>query len=377
MKKYLLYAAVIAIVGFLFYNKVYIPKHTYKTVTAKKADMAIKVSGVGNVGAKDIYKIGSIYGGKVLDFNINEGDFITKGTTVAKIDFVDLKDIIAEQEAMIKKLKNDIKSLQVDKQSALEKYNYQEEIYTKNKKLFKLKLISALEFKKYKTDYEVAKLLVDSLSSKIDSFKTQISQIIANIEGLKKRLSRYTIVAPIDGYITKKYISNYQIITPNQTLIEVVNPKDVWVKTFIDTRISGDVKVGDIAVIKLRSSNKLHKGKVVNIKPINNGITYEREIDVGFDNLPIPFYLEEQAIVDIAIKKLQNIVKIPTKVLVNYKNQDGVWVVENHKAKFKPIKILSHSDKFVGVDGLSLDDKILVPSPNKKALTDGMKIYHD
>ena len=148
-------------------------------------------------------------------------------------------------------------------------------------------------------------------------------------------------------------------------------------KTFIDTRISGDVKVGDIAVIKLRSSNKLHKGKVVNIKPINNGITYEREIDVGFDNLPIPFYLEEQAIVDIAIKKLQNIVKIPTKVLVNYKNQDGVWVVEYHKAKFKPIEILSHSDKFVGVDGLSLDDKILVPSPNKKALTDGMKIYHD
>ena len=377
MKKYLVYLAIIAVVGFVFYNKVYIPKHTFKTIEASKGDMAIKVNGVGNVGAKDIYKIGSLYGGKILDFYISEGDFIKKGTVVARIDFVDLKDKIDEQEAVVKKLKNDIKSLEFDRQSALKNYNYKEEIYKKNKKLFGIKSISALEFKKYETDKDVADFLVKSLASKINSLSNQISQINANIKGLKKRVSRYTIVSPVDGYVTKKLISNYQIIMPNQTLIEVVQPKDVWVETFIDTRISGDVKIGSFATIKLRSSNKIYSGKVINIKPINNSVTNEREIDIAFDNLPIPFYLEEQAVVNIAIKDLKNVVQIPAIALSNYKNKDGVWVVKDSKVQFKPSKILAHNSKYIGINGIEITDKIVLSNPNKKALQNGMKIYHD
>ena len=377
MKKYLVYLAIIAVVGFVFYNKVYIPKHTFKTIEASKGDMAIKVNGVGNVGAKDIYKIGSLYGGKILDFYISEGDFIKKGTVVARIDFVDLKDKIDEQEAVVKKLKNDIKSLEFDRQSALKNYNYKEEIYKKNKKLFGIKSISALEFKKYETDKDVADFLVKSLASKINSLSNQISQINANIKGLKKRVSRYTIISPVDGYVTKKLISNYQIIMPNQTLIEVVQPKDVWVETFIDTRISGDVKIGSFATIKLRSSNKIYSGKVINIKPINNSVTNEREIDIAFDNLPIPFYLEEQAVVNIAIKDLKNVVQIPAIALSNYKNKDGVWVVKDSKVQFKPSKILAHNSKYIGINGIEITDKIVLSNPNKKALQNGMKIYHD
>jgi len=377
MKKYLVYLAIIAVVGFVFYNKVYIPKHTFKTIEASKGDMAIKVNGVGNVGAKDIYKIGSLYGGKILDFYISEGDFIKKGTVVARIDFVDLEDKIDEQEAVVKKLKNDIKSLEFDRQSALKNYNYKEEIYKKNKKLFGIKSISALEFKKYETDKDVADFLVKSLASKINSLSNQISQINANIKGLKKRVSRYTIISPVDGYVTKKLISNYQIIMPNQTLIEVVQPKDVWVETFIDTRISGDVKIGSFATIKLRSSNKIYSGKVINIKPINNSVTNEREIDIAFDNLPIPFYLEEQAVVNIAIKDLKNVVQIPAIALSNYKNKDGVWVVKDSKVQFKPSKILAHNSKYIGINGIEITDKIVLSNPNKKALQNGMKIYHD
>ena len=377
MKKYLIFTVIILILGFGFYKKIYIPKHTFKTIQASVGNMSVKVNGIGNVGAKDIYKVASIYGGKVLSFEINEGDFIKKGTLIAKIDSIDLSDKIDELDANIKKLQNDIKALELDKQSSIISYKYQEDIYTKNQQLFKKGAISELDFKKYKTNMNISKLKVSSLSAKIKSIYSQITQIKASLNGLKQKLIRYTIFAPVDGYITKKLISNFAIINPNQTLVEIVNPKDVWIKTHIDTRISGDVKLGNIAIIELRSSNIKFQGKVTNIKPINNSVTNEREINVSFDNLPIPFYLEEQAVVNIKIKELKNILKIPLSALAIYKEKNGVWIVKNGIVNFKTLSILAYDNKGAATKDITENDIFLIPDLKKKTLLNGMKIYYD
>ncbi|NOX15349.1 MAG: HlyD family efflux transporter periplasmic adaptor subunit, partial [Epsilonproteobacteria bacterium] len=193
----------------------------------------------------------------------------------------------------------------------------------------------------------------------------------------EKKLAHYTIKAPVSGYVTRKLVVNYQIIMPNQTLIEIVNPKDVWVQTFIDTRVSGEVQIGDKASMKLRSSQKVYSGRVVNINPINNNITYEREIDIAFDDLPIPFYLQEQAVVKIDISTLKDIVKIPTKALSIYKEKNGVWILKGDVVRFKPLKILAYEDKMAATKGVSVDEKLVVPDSKKIPLKDGMKIYHD
>lgn len=373
--KYLIYITIILVIGFGFYQKIYIPKHTFTTINATTGNMSVKVDGIGNVGSKEIYKIGSIYGGKVFSFEVNEGDFIKKGNLIAQIDSVDLKSKILEQKATIKKLQNDIKSLKLSKQSAISTYNYQEQIFKKNQKLFKKGVIAELDFKKFKTNRDVAKLSASSISSKIDSLYNQIDQINANRDGLNERLSRYTILAPIDGYVTKKIISNFAIINPNQTLIEIVNPNDVWVETHIDTRISGEVKIGDKATIKLRSSAKEYEGKVVNINPINNSVTNEREIDIGFTNLPIPFYLEEQAVVEVQIKELQNILKVPTSAITFYQEQEGVWLLKDEIVKFKPLEILAYDSNGIATKSLTTKETIVIPDPKKKSLSNGMKIY--
>lgn len=135
MKKYIIYSVIIIVIGFGFYKKVYIPKHTFKTTNATVGNMVVNVNGVGIVGSKDIYSIGSIYGGKVLSFDVNEGDFLKKGDLIAHIDLVDLKDKIAEQEANIKKIQNDIKTLIFDKK--VPTYN------TPIKRIFSIKITNS------------------------------------------------------------------------------------------------------------------------------------------------------------------------------------------------------------------------------------------
>ena len=375
MKKSLILVIIVALVGLVVYNKVFIPKHTFSVVSATKGDVAVQVNGIGNVSSKETYNIGSIYGGKISNFTVNEGEFVKKGTLIATVDYVDLDDKIDELKSTIKKLHSDIESLKVDKQSAIVDFDYQEELFKKNEALFKKHAISQLDFKKFQTTKDVAKLKIASISSKIKSLYAQISQIQANIDGLNKRLKRYNIVADVSGYVMKKLVSNYQIIMPNQTLIQIVNPKDVWIATHIDTRISGKVKVGDSATIVLQSSNIKYTGKVVNINPINNSITYEREIDVKFDNLPIPFYLEEQASVNIGINTLRDVVKIPLRALSIYKKQQGVWILDKDKVIFKPISILAQTDENIATKDISTNDTLVIPNPKNKPLSNGMKIY--
>ena len=377
MKKSAIFIVVILIVAFGFYKKVYIPKHTFKTTMPVIGDIKVEVNGIGNVGAKNIYKIGSVYSGKLRDFNISNGQFLKKGELIGVVDSVDLSDKIDEQKALNQKLQKDIESLKVDKQSAKVNYELQLDIFNKNIKLLKNKTISHLDFKKSLATKESARLKVESISAHINSLQKQIKQIEAGINGLEKRLALYTIKAPISGYVTKKMVSNYQIVMPNQTLLEIVNPKDVWVATHIDTRVSGKVKLGDSATIKLQSSSKKYSGKVVEINPINNPITYEREIDVAFNNLPIPFYLEEQAKVSIFITSYKDAIKIDLKALSINDGKDGVWVLNGDRVQFKRVKILAYEDKMVAVDGISKDSKIVLPDPKKKSLSNGMKIYHD
>ena len=375
--KYLAGIVVVLILGVIFYKKVFIPKHTFKVVNPEINSVTIKVNGVGNVGAKNTYKIGALYGGKIYDFNLSEGNKIQKGELIAKIDSVDLLNKINEQIKLIDKLKADIKALQSEKRSAEINYKYQLDVFKKNEKLYKLKSISKLDFEKYKTLKDTAKLKIDTLKANIASLNKQIAQIQENIKGMQKRLKYYMIISPISGYVIKKVAVNHQILPPNSTIIEVVNPKDVWVKTYIDTRLSGNVKIGDKAIIRLRSSNKPLKGKVVSIYPINNPITYEREIDVKFDRVPIPFYMEEQARVTIKVKTLNNIVTIPPRTLVFYQEKSGVWVVKNNKAHFKEVKILGRDKKLIAVSGVDVNDKIILPNPKKLPLKEGMKIYYD
>jgi len=378
MKKYIITIAIMAIVGFGIYKKIYIPKHTYETTTAVKADMDVRVNGIGNVGAKNIYKIGSVYGGKVLDLTVNEGTFIKQGTTIATIDSIDLKNKINEAIALLEKAQSDSETLKIDEKSAMTSYAYENDIFIKNKKLYKQGSLAELSYKKYQASRNIAKLKIETFKSKVISLDKQMNQMNANINGLKERLQRYTIVSPVDGYIVKKSISNYQIISPNQTIIEIVNPKDVWVETYVDTRMSGDIKIGDIAMIKLRSSKQKVAGKVVNIKPINNSVTNEREVDVAFDNLAIPFYLEEQASVAITTNKLHNIVKIPTKTIVIYKEKTGVWILnKKQKAQFMPLNVLAYQNKYAAIKGFDISIKILMPNPKKKPLSNGMKIIND
>jgi len=308
LTKYIAIGALALVGGFVFYNKVYIPKSTYEKVNLSRGEMKLEVFGIGNVGAKNIYNINSSTGGRVITVATDEGRWVKKGDMLAQIDSVDLPLLIQQAKVGVEKAQSELRaslqeleSLQAQKSLALVTYKRYE-------KLKELSFASQAEYDKAKADLDVVIAQIAATQAHIVSAKVEVKRLKKGVEALEEKLARFTLYAPVDGLVIEKDVALDQSVLPSQTLFKIVDTQDVWVRAYIDEKISGDIKVGQHATIVLRSQkHKKFDGVVGRIVAQSDAITGEREVDVYFKKLPIPFYINEQAEVNIATKTLKNI----------------------------------------------------------------------
>ena len=374
--KYFIGLLLLTVGGYLFYNKVYIPKTTYKTVVAQSGDIDEQVFGIGNVGAKNTYLINAGVGSKILSILTDEGKWVKKGDLLVSMDEVDLPKLLEQAKISVKKAefaleaaKKGLKGLEVQKRLALITYK-------RYASLKKQSFASQAEYDKAKADLNEIKSQIEVTKAQISSAKSEIQRAKKNVEALEVKISKYKIYSPVDGFVIAKEAEVSQDVLPNQTILKIVDPKTVWVKTYIDEKISGDIKVGQKATIALRSQKgKKLQGYVKRIVAQSDAVTLEREVDVAFDKVPIPFYINEQAEVVISTKSFKDLIKIPAKLVVYKDEKAGVWVAQGDKAHFKKIKIIARGENFVGVSGIEKNDKLIVVTPKNKPLKEGMRIH--
>ena len=375
--KYIIIAILVIVGIVLFYKNVYIVKTTYKTLSPKVANLDIKVFGIGNVSAKDIYSITAQTGGKIISILTDEGQWVKKGDLLITIDPVDIPELVEEMLISVEKIKSELKALIKESESL----NAQKELalitYKRYEKLVKQSFVSRSEFDKAKTDLNALTAQLEATLVRIESSKIEVQRTQKNADSLKTKLSRFQIYAPVDGYVISKSAEVAQNVASSTTILKIVDPKTLWIRAYIDEKISGDIKVGQKAEITLRSqSNKQFTGYVKRIVAQSDAVTQEREINVAFDELPIPFYINEQARVTINAKTISNAITIPLNTLKVEDGKEGVWTLIDNKAYFKELNIQAKGDNEAAIiSGIKTEDIIIIPDSSKKALSEGMRIH--
>jgi len=360
-----------AVAAWLFYQKVYLPRSTYDYVTVKKGELPLQVFGIGTVDAKNRYAICSNSGGKVVEILKEEGDRIEKGELVGRLDGVDLPQQLAQAEARLKSVQLETEALKKDLEGLRAKRRLAEITFARYERLHRQGYSAKAEYDKAKTDLEALDAQIEASLTRIEAKRAQEREARKAIEAIGQRIRRLSIVSPVGGYVVSKEARVGQTLLPQQPLLEVVRPEDVWVKINIDERISGAVHIGQRATITLRSrATTPLKGRVVRIETRSDPVTEERIVDVAFDTLPEPFHLNEQAEARIETGKLENVVLVPAHVV----RQGEVWIYDHGKARRKTVEIIDRNDTFLAVEGIEPGAKILVPDPHKKPLFDGASV---
>jgi len=374
--KYLLSALLLLGLATLFYKKVYIPKTTYETLSATRGTIDVTVQGIGNVAAKESYAITAQTGGKIVALHTDIGKWVKKGDLLVEMDGVDLPAQLAITKANLNKADADTNAAMSDLMSQKAQKKLLQITYDRYAKLQKQKFASESEFDKAKADLDSIDAAIRASKAHINAAKAAAVVASKNIEALKVKIDRLKIYAPVDGYVTAKNAQIAQNVLPTTAIFTIVDSKTLWVVAKIDERVSSGVKLAQSVKIHLRSQvDKVYEGVVARINPISDSVTFEREIEIAFNEIPQPFYINEQAQVQIAIAQQKDLVKIPAKLLVQNGGKLGIWIAKDAHAHFLECEIVARNTQEVGVKNLPLTAKILVPNSHKKPLKEGMSIH--
>lgn len=361
----LLVLAAVLISAFLWLIMTHGPLAPVKVTTAKIQTGALspEVFGVGVVEARHSYTISPVMTGRINKLLVDQGDQVQAGQLVAELDPIDLVDKLTSSRLMVERAANSIKVAEAQLRQAQSQGRTISASYKRYGELQAQGFVSRESLDARLNEKMAAFALLDAATASLAAAKQDQARAQSDATGVARLREQTRLTSPVSGIVTAKMIEQGAIIAPGQAVIQVVAANDLWIKTRIDQKQAGMVRAGQKTTIVLRSHPQTTvSGRVERVDLISDAVTEERIVNVSVPGMNAS--LGEQAEVTIKLPVHENAHAIATAAVKRINQQDGVWVLQNGRAGFRPVTIgISTLDGRTQIlEGLSDDDEVIVYS---------------
>jgi RND family efflux transporter MFP subunit len=374
--KYLIVFFIAVALAMLVYRRVYIPKHTFNITRPSEGQLQLGIKGIGNVNALNIYPITAQTGGRIVQILADEGGWVKKGGLLVVMDGVDLPAQLAIAKANLSKAEFDIKVLDSELANQKARQTLLQLTFNRYKRLSDQGFAARSEFDQAQADLLGIQADMAATGARIKSAQAARLAASKGVRALREKIGRLKVYAPAAGYVISKEAEVGQNVLPSTPILRVVDPTSLWVEAKIDERLSAQVKPGQKAVITLRSQpGRQYAGVVKRIEAMSDAVTFERTIDIAFAKIPAPFFINEQAQVNISVKQYKNVLKIPLSAVSQQAGKTGLWLKRAGHAHFTAVKEIARNETEMAVVAIGQDAAIIMPDSHKKTLSEGMRVY--
>ena len=348
-------AALIAV--FAFY-KIFLYRLPVAVVLVKKAEIREIVQGPGTVQSRVPVTVSAKITGILDKLYADQGYRVKKGQLLAELDSAELKAREAAALWAQSRAERDLASAKANlvKSEAnlmLAKSNYQRDF-----EVYKPGYISPAAFDITKDALNVAESDVSANVAAVKASKAAVSQAESETRTARAILGYTRIYAPMDGVITNRTAEIGDTINPGTPVFQMVNYQ-IWAASWIDETKLGRLKVGQQALIKLRSG-QAYQGEIVRLDKQADTVTRELEVDVKFDTLPKPLTIGEETEVYIDTGR-ESAPAVPLSALIERNGSKGVLVAEDGRAVFRPVGVgLEDGTQAAILKGLKEGDMVVL-----------------
>jgi membrane fusion protein, multidrug efflux system len=190
---------------------------------------------------------------RIVALHVDEGDHVKQNELIAEMQPNILLSKKQEAEAKIVSLEKEV--------------NFQEAHFEKIRNDYERavlgirdEIISSQEFDHKQKDYEMAKAGLELAFANLFLARMQL-------EVIDTELTHYYVYAPMDGYISKRWVLTGDVTQPGQTLFTMYDLKNVWVTANLSEKKLKNVRVGDPVDIHVDAyPGYTFKGKIFVIK---------------------------------------------------------------------------------------------------------------
>ncbi len=315
-----------------------------KQVKCTYVNYSISAPGVVFPAHGHVSLISSPINGQVLQINVHEGDWVTKGQELFRIQSLEFGTLISEY-------------LQAKAEE-----NFQTNRLARLEQLVKETISSASELDKATAEYQRASTLAKSAYAKLKAVGVPDKEITTFRDAINFDPT-LKIYAPINGVIEKNFVELGQSVNALENLSRVLDTKQVLIKGYISPNEAQYVMAGDsVTISKREQPDSDIYGKITSINP---GLDEEsRSVIINIliptsNGWPKP---GESLRLAIASKTQKEIISIPMEALTYDGNQAIVFVKKSNKIFEKRIiQVTNIRDKFVFTEaGLTTDEEIAI-----------------
>lgn len=241
------------------------------TVPTKDFKRFVEIQAV--VQSDDVVAASSETGGRILQLNVKEGQYVKKGQLIARIDLEQIDKQVAELNKALE--------LATD-------------LYERQSRLWKQNIGSEVQYLQAKNNKE---------------------RLETSLETLDYQKTKSNVYAPISGVIEQEFLKAGELAAPGMPIVQILNTAKVKVVANVPETYLGKIKKGAMVDIKFPALNQETKARVTQLgRTINPGNrTFEIEVNMTNKNgLLKPNLLALMLVNDLA---LSNVVVIPIEMV--------------------------------------------------------------
>ncbi|WKE64389.1 HlyD family efflux transporter periplasmic adaptor subunit [Gallaecimonas kandeliae] len=207
-------------------------------------------SGNGRIEAVEL-DVASKYGGRLDQLLVNEGDFVTKGQILARMDSATLEAQLRQAQAKARQAGDNLLSAQAQVEQAQSQLNLAELQYKRAKELLAKKLVARAQYDEAESGFQVAKANVTAAKARAVAAKGAIDEAEAGVDSLQSQLDETVLRAPRDGRIQYRLANVGEVLGAGGRVLTLLDLTDVTMSIFLPQTLAGKLALGSEARIVL------------------------------------------------------------------------------------------------------------------------------
>ena len=297
-------------------------------------DVPVQVFGLGTVEARVQSKIGFKVSGVLLDLAADVGDCVAKGAVLARLNSREEGARLARAKAAVEQAEANLQRATASLEKAEANYANAKSINERRQRLAQTNVTSVEAAETAQAAERAAAADVNLAKSDIAVARAAISDAKAQREQEQATFDFHTLTAPYDAMVIARQKELGSALAAGESVFSIIDAKTVWVLAYIDESKAGEIAVGQLTEIVLRSEpSRRIAGRVARIQPESDRVNEERRIEIAFNAIPENFNLGEQAEVYITTVHLTQTLLVPEAAIEDLGKATGtVWTVEDGRS---------------------------------------------
>lgn len=341
--KYIIYTAIILVIGFFVYKR--FAKSGTKEPAGQLKSAAINVNGIvvqprsfannlaiaGSIEANEAIDIRSEISGLVKNIYFNEGTLVKKGSILLTINDAELQ-------------------AQLSQATTSQKLSAQNE--NRAKQLLEKEAISQEEY---------------------DSSLADLNTRKAEVQLARALLSKSVIRAPFSGRVGLRNISVGSYVTPTTNIARLANTNPVKISFSIPEKYANMLKENSQISFTVAGNNKKYNAQIYAVEPtidVASRTLMLRARAANPDNILIP---GQFANINLALASIDDALLVPTQSVIPFLNGKKLFIVKGGKAKEVNVQSTTRTDSLLLItQGIKSGDTVL--TTGMMALKDGASV---